>query len=483
MLVNMLEPLIRSSLPRFQAIYDHAPARARDWMASARGWFLTQLRYAPETFDLLAELRGHESWRDEEISRYQIAALGGAVEHALANVPFYASYPRVVIRTLDDLRRLPVLRRETLREHQEEFLSRDTPALRRIRAGTTGTTGANLQVAYTEELARANWALLLRQWTWAGVVAREPRVTLFGARVVPASAIAPPFWAHNSPERQTLMSIFHLGERTAPAYVVFLREHQGQILEGFPSVLGILADFVLERGEPIPMRAIFTSGEPLLPHLRKKIERAFAARAFDSYGMTEYCGMIQECESGGMHLIPEFGLLEILDEHDQPVPAGQEGYFVWTGFLNRAMPLLRYRIGDRGRAQTGRPCACGRAFPLVVPTITRESDILRCPDGRIFSPRALNQILKHSSGLRFCQFVHDGRERVMVRAVASVLNSEGSKDGGCESTPGAAGSAAEICASLRQLLGPELTVSWQLAREPIVRPGGKIPLIVKQVTP
>jgi phenylacetate-coenzyme A ligase PaaK-like adenylate-forming protein len=31
------------------------------------------------------------------------------------------------------------------------------------------------------------------------------------------------------------------------------------------------------------------------------------------------------------------------------VQEGEEGFFVWTGFLNRAMPLIRYRIGDRGR--------------------------------------------------------------------------------------------------------------------------------------
>src|ERR1700683_4379390 len=123
--------------------------------------------------------------------------------------------------------------------------------------------------------------------------------------------------------------------------------------------------------------------------------------------MTEYCGLIQQCENGEMHLPVECGFLEILDEADCPVLGDEEGYFVWTGFLNRAMPLIRYRIGDRGRWETGAPCACGRSFPLVVPTITRESDVLRCPDGRLFSPRALNQLLKHSDSLRSCQFIRD----------------------------------------------------------------------------
>ena len=119
-----------------------------------------------------------------------------------------------------------------------------------------------------------------------------------------------------------------------------------------------------------------------------------------------------------MHLVPEYGFLEILDENDEPVGPDEEGYFVWTGFLNRrhaADPLPHRRSRTLARATD--PCACGRAFPLVVPTITRESDILRCPDGRLFSPRALNQLLKQSTSLRFCQFVHDAASRVVVRAV------------------------------------------------------------------
>jgi phenylacetate-CoA ligase len=462
----MFEPLIRGNLPRWQAFYDHAPAPARHLLTSARGWLLARIRYAPETFSLLHALRTHESWTAADIASYQLHTLKQILAHARSTVPFYASYPQLDLDSLDDLRRLPVLARETVRENQDRLLSLSIPPHRRIRAGTTGTTGANLTVAYTEELARDNWAFLLRQWAWAGVQPRQRRLTLFGARIVPAKRRDPPFWTHNLPERQVLLSIFHLSENTAPAYLAFLGKHQGEILEGFPSVLSLLADFVLLRSERIPMRVVFTTGEPLYPAIRAKIEKAFQARVFDSYGMTEYCGLIQQCERGWMHLAPEYGYLEILNDHDEPVALDEEGYFVWTGFLNRAMPLIRYRIGDRGRWD-GLPCSCGLAFPPIVPTITRESDILRSADGRLFSPRALNQILKQSAALRFCQFIHDRPEHVIVRAVPSNGH--------------AAEEMMEIRADLQKLLGPAMEVTAELAAAPLSRPGGKIPLIVNQV--
>ncbi|HEY0704882.1 MAG TPA: AMP-binding protein [Candidatus Acidoferrales bacterium] len=464
----MLEPLVRTNLARLQGIYDRFPPPARNLMTSARGWLLSNIRYSRRTFSYLKSLREHEEWSREDVEAFQLRALQGTVTQAWCSVPYYKDEPFTKISTFDDLRRLPVLERETVRNNHELFLSSEIPAYRRIRAGTTGTTGGNLKVAYTEELASANWAILLRQWAWAGVQPLHPRVSFFGAKIVPTERAEPPYWTVNLTERQTLMSIFHLSARTAADYLKFLRTRADSVLEGFPSVLAILADFVLQAETTIPMHTVFTSGEPLYPWIREKLEAAFQCQVFDSYGMTEYCGAIQQCTAGQMHLIPEFGFLEILDEQNRPVPEGEEGFFVWTGFLNRAMPLVRYRIGDRGRWQEHRTCGCGLNFPLVTPTITRESDILRCTDGRLFSPRALNQILKGGTSLRSCQFIHERPDRVVVRAVPG--NSRGAEE------------MMRIRTKLEQLLGPSMRVTAEIAVGPLTLPGGKIPLIVNQAT-
>ena len=464
----MLEPFLRANFSRLHRLYDRFPAPARTLLTSARGWSLTRLRYTAATFAFLDQLRSHEAWSPAEVAAFQLRALQESVKHARETADYYSGYPRFQIRSFDDLRRFPILHREALRQQRDQFLSRATPPHARIVAGTTGTTGGNVKVAYTEELARENWAFLLRQWAWAGIPPLQPRVTLFGARIVPPSRVKPPYWTFNLPERQILLSIFHLSEKTAADYLGLLRRQQGAILEGFPSALSILADFVRSRGETIPMRVVFTSGEPLYPEAREKIGAAFQSSVFDSYGMTEYCGLIQQCERGEMHLAPEYGFLEILDEGGEPVQGEDEGYFVWTGFLNRAMPLIRYRIGDRGKWKLEGPCACGRAFPRVIPTITRESEILRCSDGRIFSPRALNQFLKQSASLRFCQFIHDQSEHLVVRAVA-----------GAQSAP----EVMRIRADLQRLLGSSMRVTAEMASEPVSLPGGKIPLIINRISP
>jgi hypothetical protein len=90
---------------------------------------------------------------------------------------------------------------------------------------------------------------------------------------------------------------------------------------------------------------------------------------------------------------------------------------------------------------------------------------LNCPDGRIFSPRALNQALKGARGLRFCQILHEQSGHVVIRGVAS--DSSAYDD------------VMMIRANLQAILGPTISVSAMLADTPIIRAGGKIPLIVQ----
>jgi phenylacetate-CoA ligase len=120
------------------------------------------------------------------------------------------------------------------------------------------------------------------------------------------------------------------------------------------------------------MTAIYTNAEPLLPEQRRLISAAFQCPVRETYGMAEAVAGASECSAGRLHQWPEFGHIEIRDN----------GEFACTGLLNADMPLIRYRVGDRGqKAETG-PCACGRSLPLLGPIDGRTNDVLVTPDGR-----------------------------------------------------------------------------------------------------
>jgi len=462
----VIEKWYRSKAGELQLVYDRMPPFVRSGLTSVRGWTLARNRYAPATFRLLDELMSNERSTPPEVEQRQLKHLRRLLDLARRNCPFYERYPALRLESLSDWSRLPILSRSDVRENAPAMINRAIPPRERILVATTGTTGSSLKVCYTTAIMQKNWAFRMQQFLWAGVQPRSPRITAFGNRVVPPNRKCPPYWIHNAAERQTFISIFHLSPATAPAYISFFKKHKGWVLEGFPSVLTILADFVLAAGQPIPMRAIFTDGEPVHSFLREKLESAFSTRLFNTYGNTELCGLIQQCEQGGMHLNPDYAFLEVLDGDNQPVPAGETGYLVWTGLVNESMPFIRYRIGDRGGWSVTQQCACGRGSPLVDPGMTRESDLLYSADGRVFSPRSVNQVLKGTTAFRFCQFVQQKPGQVLVRAVGAGERAEGE--------------LRKVQSEIASLLGKDSVVETELAAAPIMKSGGKTPLVLQE---
>src|SRR5690606_25032752 len=84
-----------------------------------------------------------------------------------------------------------------------------------------------------------------------------------------------------------------------------------------------------------------------------------------------------------MHVWPESGLLEVFHPvEDRPQIAEQEGRFILTGLFNPDMLLIRYEVGDWGKAMEESQCACGRKLPVLPHVDGRTGDMIHTPDGR-----------------------------------------------------------------------------------------------------
>jgi len=159
----MIEAQLRAKGPALQRAYDRMPYSVQNFLTSARGWFLTRNRYAPGMYSYLRELRRHEKLFTEEIARFQLNSIQRIVDDARKTVPFYSDYEQVPFRSPDDLRKYPVLTREVVRQNSDRLISSTLPTHECIRVATTGTTGASLNVAYSEPVARRHWAFRMRQ--------------------------------------------------------------------------------------------------------------------------------------------------------------------------------------------------------------------------------------------------------------------------------------------------------------------------------
>jgi phenylacetate-CoA ligase len=128
-------------------------------------------------------------------------------------------------------------------------------------------------------------------------------------------------------------------------------------------------------------RAALTSSEKLTEDMRRQIEKVYRCEAFDGYSGVENCCLASECEHHRMHISPDVGIIEIVNELGEPVKTGEAGEIVATGFLNFDQPLIRFRTGDLA-VLSDASCPCGRNMPILENIIGRLEDAVIGQDGR-----------------------------------------------------------------------------------------------------
>jgi phenylacetate-CoA ligase len=202
----------------------------------------------------------------------------------------------------------------------------------------------------------------------------------------------------------------------APSVAAALEAFAPDLVYGLPSALLDAGRLLQQRGRRLAVRAVFTSGELLQSLTRDNLVRAYGAPVYDIYGTSETKEIAWQCREGKMHLNADVVHLEVVDESGQTLPTGSEGDLVATLLVNRAMPLLRYRTGDRGTLLS-ETCSCGCAMPLMGVVTGRKADILVMRDGQRISPYSLTSAIERIPGVLRYQVRQLDQTRVRVRAI------------------------------------------------------------------
>ena len=399
-------------------IYSKSPIWLQNVMVSAYGLRLRQLRYGRGHREELHRLRQNQWLSRADVERLQLAMLNDLLRRARSLVPFYREGGRLPdqdLRSLRELREIPILQKDDLRTAENRFIASDFVGTRLVEIHTGGTTGKPLTIYCNGAVLRRNFAFFERFKEWAGIQ-RGMRIATFGGRIiVPPAQQQPPFWRRNLANNALLLSSYHISPDTVGSYVEQLASFRPEMLEGYPSSLVPIARHVLATGDKrIMPRSVVTSSETLEPHVRQMFEQAFGCKVFDQYGSAEMAVFVGQCEQGRYHSSPDFGVLEVLRPDGTPAAPGEVGEVVCTGFINPVMPLVRYAMGDLA-SLSEENCPCGRFFPVVKQIEGRRDDVIVTPEGRWVG--RLDPIFKAVSSLYETRIVQDAHDHVRVETV------------------------------------------------------------------
>lgn len=331
----------------------------------------------------------------EELKEIQLGLLTRMVEHAYKTVPYYKAMmtERDIrpenIKGLDDIKRFPIMSKADLKEAGDSLISTKFNPRFMIICHTGGTSGSPMPLKRNLRSIQNEHAFVRRQFDWAGITMKDRCAYLTWRRIVSANQRDPRLYVYDAMMRELILSTIHLSEDTIEIFADAMKKYSVKALIAYPSAAYVLARGCLAKDISLPLKAVLTTSETLDDAKGEVISTAFGCKVFDFYGNAERICYIHTCEHGSYHILPEYGLTELL-------PAGPPNddcsRIVATSFWNMAMPLIRYDIGDLVEPLEG-GCPCGRAFPMVKRILGRGSNIIKTPSGRILGAMAVEYML------------------------------------------------------------------------------------------
>ena len=340
----------------------------------------------------------------EELAAIQLAGLQWTVRHAFEGSPFYrqrlteASVTPDQVQSLDDLKRLPFVTAQDLRENYPwPLLSVPMTRIVRLHA-STGTTGKRKVLVYTAKDID-DWAEMFARCYETAELSREDRVQICVGYGVWTAGVGFQLGC----ERFGALAI-PAGPGNIDLQIQFLIDFQTTVLCCTASMALLLAEEIDRRGirDRIHVKKVIFGAERSSDAMRLKVKTLTGAdHIFDIPGLTEVygpgTGLDCTCHTG-IHYWADYYILEILNPDTlQPVADGEVGEMVYTTLRKEGAPLIRYRSRDLTRAVPGQ-CPCGSPLPRHDRIVGRSDDMFIVRGVNIY-PSHVDEILSREKGV------------------------------------------------------------------------------------
>jgi phenylacetate-CoA ligase len=334
--------------------------------------------------------------------RYQEAWVSALVAHAYRKAPGVRRRldaaglrPRDV-RTLEDLDRLPVMKKAAMPDLQRQ----DPPF------------GGFSTVPPTE----LHWIFVSPGPIYEPFDRRtaspwHAEVALFAGGFRPGDVVVNTFLYHLTPAAHLVdRGLARLGCTTIPTGPGNTEVQVKTIVDlgatgyvGTPSFLMTILKQAAERGTRLPLQVAHVGAEALPPSLRRSFEEEHGILTRQSFGTADLGLVAYECrEADGMH-VSEDAVFEICDpQTGTQLPAGQVGEIVCT-VNHKAYPMLRFGTGDLS-VLTDAACPCGRTSPRMLGWRGRADEVTKVR-GMFIHPRQADEVAARVPGIARHQVV------------------------------------------------------------------------------
>ena len=430
------------------------------------------IRFGGSSYDRWSRIAAMHPGHGQEAAAKRSELLREVLYSALLGSEFYKPYqyltPRVTQQSIyETLKELPIISRDELSQHPERMIA--TKLADVDLASTSGSSGKPVRFYLPKIRRSAEWAFMVTAWNQAcGYELGDWRALMRGLEFKDSKP-----WSVSKAFSELRLSPFHMTPENLLLFQSLIAARSIRYLHGYPSAIDALARSVIASGDPhqlsTSVKAVLLISQPVTQDERQAIAKAFpSARIVVHYGLTERTAFaLERMDDPGVYDVnPMYSTVEILDDHDRPVAAGQRGKIIGTGHINTAAPIIRYDSGDTATVISidGDWPSCRYVLADIQPR--REDSSIVGRDGRQAHVVALNLHSTEFSKVAEYQFVQ------MAPGIVKLLL-----------VPAERSAAAVMPAVANQFaakLGNAFELSFEVRDEVIIPKSGKRRLVINK---
>lgn len=263
---------------------------------------------------------------------------------------------------------------------------------------TTGYTG-------TEAIQLYGWdsfvTFVMQGSRWTGRRGESPDAVLAQAFACSARHESGAFHSFSTFESGGPASHCLAGTLPLPKMVERLNQARPKVeaLQGWPSVIRLLALEALEGRLTITPTWVAVAGEMCTPAVREAVRAAWGIEPSEFWGCSEGTYAFPCGVGEGFHVADDLVILESVDADGNLMPYGQPGErLLLTSLYNLDQPLIRYDLNDAVTI-TDEPCPCGCAHRRITDVRGRINGEFAYDGGVSVPRRSVERALLAAPGL------------------------------------------------------------------------------------
>lgn len=358
------------------------------------------------------------------INSIQRQRLYKLLKFAVTKVPFYSKIAKenkinVKKSTIfDDLRKFPILTKDLIRRNFETLHPdlRYTPYFLNTSGGTTGEPVEFIQdmryriysdasTLFVNKIADHNIGDKL-VWLWGSerdiLEATKSYIRLYINR-----------WIRN----HYFLNAFRMSDSIMENYVKQINKIKPKTMLGYVQSVSEISKFISRTNMEIHrFNSIITSAGVLTNRIKRDIEETFKCKVFNRYGSREVGIIASSCEkSNKLHINMIQQYLEI--EDSQYInQLNQKGNIIITNLINYAMPLIRFRIGDRASINY-KKCPCGRNLLRLDNVFGRFVDVFKNERDELIDGEFFTHLFYFRKNIKKFQVIQEQINSIVVKII------------------------------------------------------------------